>query len=231
MTIVITGATKGIGRAISEQFAQQGFSIIAIARNEENLKLLAQTLEHKYPNCQVHPIPADLSQQEDLATACRQIKSICSTLHILVNNAGLYLEGEVLHEPIGQLEQMLALNLLAPYHLCRELIPLIKGKGHIFNICSVASQEVAAGKGSYAISKHALLTFNKALRQETLDTQLRVTAILPGATWTSSWEGAPIPQERLMPPEDIAQTIWDCWQLSDRTVVEELVIRPQKGKL
>ena len=232
MNIVISGATKGIGKAIAQRFAAAGFNIVAIARTKDGLNQLATELNNQYPGIQVWPMPADLSKKEEVLTLAARIKSQLEEISILVNNAGLYLEGEVLTEPTHQLEQMLAVNLLAPYYLCRELVPMMDNtKGHIFNICSVASRQVGPRNASYAISKHGLLAFNRALRQELLDTAIRVTAVLPGPTYTASWEGVPVAEERLMPPEDVADAVWGAWQMSSRTVVEEIVLRPRQGDL
>jgi len=85
--------------------------------------------------------------------------------------------------------------------------------------------------GSYCISKFALLGFSKVLRNELKEFGIKVTSVLPGATLTSSWDGVEIPEERFMPAEDIGDSIWDIYKLSDRTVVEEVVLRPQLGDL
>ena len=98
-------------------------------------------------------------------------------------------------------------------------------------MCSVASIKAYPNGGSYAISKFALLGFTKCLREELKDKGVKVTAILPGATWSDSWAGVDLPQERLMPASDIADIIWGTYVLSDVAVVEELLIRPQLGDL
>jgi short-subunit dehydrogenase len=229
--IAITGASKGIGKAIAHRFAAAGYDIAAIARNTEGLQELSTDLNNQYPGVEVLSISADLANKTAAHEIARQIGERWPALHVLVNNAGLYLEGQVLTEPSHHLEQMLAVNLLAPYYLCRELTPRLTPNGHIINICSVASRDANERNGSYAITKHGLLALNKALRQELMEDGKRVTAILPGPTWTSSWEGAPIPEARLMPPEDVAEAVWNAVQMSERTVVEEIVIRPQRGDL
>lgn len=104
-------------------------------------------------------------------------------------------------------------------------------KGYIFNICSVASINSYDGGGSYAISKFALLGFTKNLRHELKTDHIRVTAVLPGAVLTPSWDGTPLPESRFIPADDIATLILQAYQLSDRTVVEEILIRPQLGDL
>ena len=98
-------------------------------------------------------------------------------------------------------------------------------------MCSVASIQAYPNGGSYAISKFALLGFSKTLREELKDFGIRVTAVLPGATRTSSWDGTELPDERFIKAEDVAEVVFATYQLSTRSVVEEIVIRPQKGDI
>jgi len=104
-------------------------------------------------------------------------------------------------------------------------------KGHIFNICSVASLKSYPNGGSYGISKYALLGFSENLREELMPDNIKVTAICPGATYTNSWAGAGLPKERFIQVEDIANTLWSAYVLSEQAVVETIVIRPLKGDL
>lgn len=232
-TAVITGATKGIGRAITQLFAAQGFHLAITARTDNDLTELAEELRQKHPEIMIIAKATDLGDRSQIAEFIDLVNKTWTSIDVLINNAGIFLQGELLSESELHLDQMMQVNLHAPYHLCRGFAPqmVAVGKGHIFNICSVASQKVFPGSGSYATTKFALLGFTKALRQELLATQVKVTAVLPGATWTASWDGATLPEERLMPATDIAQAIWDVWQLSPRTVVEELTLRPQQGDL
>jgi short-subunit dehydrogenase len=103
--------------------------------------------------------------------------------------------------------------------------------GHIFNMCSIASIKAYANGGSYAISKFALLGFSKCLREELKSFGIRVTAILPGATMTASWDGIDLPESRFMKVEDVADSVYAAYSLSTRSVVEEIIIRPQLGDI
>lgn len=232
-TAVITGATKGIGLALTELFAEQGFDLAITARTEKDVFKLREKLESSYPSIQVLAQATDLADPEQIQHFIALIQENWTQIDVLINNAGIFLQGDLLSEPDEHLTKMMQVNLFAPYHLCRAIAPIMqaKNKGHIFNICSVASKKVFPGSGSYATTKFALLGLTKALRQELLASQVKVTAVLPGATWTASWDGATIPEERLMPPSDIAQAVWSAWQLSPRTVIEELILRPQEGDL
>jgi short-subunit dehydrogenase len=128
---------------------------------------------------------------------------------------------------------MINSNVYSAYYITRGLAKqmVASQSGHIFNMCSIASIKAYPNGGSYAISKFALLGFSKVLREELKDKGIRVTAILPGATRTSSWDGVDLPDERFMKSEDVAETIFSAYSLSKRSVVEEILIRPQLGDI
>ena len=152
---------------------------------------------------------------------------------MLVNNAGVFLPGQVHKEKAGVLEKQIRTNLYSAYYLTQFLVKImIKNKhGHIFNICSTASLQAYPNGGSYSISKFALLGFTKNLRVEMMPFQVKVTAVIPGATLTASWEGVELPEERFMKTSDIARSIWNAYSLSGQTVVEEILIRPIQGDI
>ena len=155
------------------------------------------------------------------------------TLDILVNNAGVFIPGEIHKEPDGTLENQIETNLYSAYYLTRELLPIMlpQKSGHIFNMCSIASFMAYPNGGSYSISKFAMLGFSKVLREEMKEKGIRVTSIIPGATWSNSWAGVDLPKERLMQANDIAIAVMGAWKMSPSAVVEELIVRPQLGDL
>ena len=231
--IVITGGTQGIGRALVERFAGEGFPIATCARNKPRLDSLKQEWRQKFPNIECYTFQADLSQKEEVLQFAQNIEDLSVPIGVLINNAGIFLPGQVHSEEEGALENMINTNLYSAYHLTRKLIPgMIERKsGHIFNICSTASIMPYINGGSYCISKYALLGFSKVLREEMKEHQVRVTAVLPGATYTASWESTDLPPERMMKPEDVAEIIYQSYMLSDRTVIEDILMRPQLGDI
>ncbi|MBK8968584.1 MAG: SDR family oxidoreductase [Saprospiraceae bacterium] len=232
-TAVVTGATKGLGRAIAEQFAANGFDLFVCARSANDLAEMQTHWEKTYPGRQLFTQAADLSKKAVVLQFAEAVRRQWSRLDILVNNAGLFIPGKVTEEVDGALEQMIEVNLYSAYHLTRALLPamLPHRQGHIFNMCSIASLDAYPSGGSYSIAKFALLGFSKNLRNELKTEGIKVTTLMPGATWTASWEGAGFPAERLMQADDIARMVWAAYQLSDAAVVEELIIRPQLGDL
>lgn len=201
------------------------------SRNQDDLHLLKQELSHY--DVEILVQKADLSKKSEIAAYAAFIQENWSHVDILVNNAGIFIPGSILEEAEGNLESMIANNLYSVYFLSRHLVPKMaeRGRGHIFNICSVASIQAYPNGGSYSISKHALLGFSRGLREELKGRGVKVTSVIPGATWTHSWEGADFPKDRLMEAEDIAKTIISAYQLGPSAVVEEILIRPQLGDL
>lgn len=229
--VLITGATKGMGRAIAFRFARAGMDVAVTARTEADVQALKSELSEQFPNIEVLALATDVSSQPDIDRLADRIKAEWGTLDALINNAGIFIQDNLLSEPESNLDRSLQVNVYGPYRLCRRLVPLMleAGKGHIINICSVASKIAFPNSGSYVISKHALLGLTRALRMELKEKHIKVTALMPGATWTASWEGADIPKERIMPVEDIAEAVFAVWSMGPSTVVEEMQLRPQLG--
>ena len=232
MNIIITGASKGIGRAIAEQFAAAGHTLIICSRGEKPLYDTVAFLQTNYPQCTVKARVVDLSNKE-------QVKAFgvwClgfGVPDILVNNAGQFIPGSIHNEADGVLEQMMETNLYSAYHLTQVILPsMIEAKaGHVFNICSIASLHAYPNGGSYSISKFALLGFSKNLREEMKPYGVKVTAVCPGATMSASWDGFEIDPKRIMEAEDIAKMVYAAAQLSPQAVVEDIIMRPLLGDL
>ena len=231
--IVVTGASKGIGRAVVLKFAVEGFAVAACSRNEADLKKLEEEVHAVAPALNHVFTPCDMSDSSQVKQFADKIKDEWGTVEILVNNAGVFIPGQIINEAEGTLEKLINTNLYSAYHITRSLVPgMIAAKtGHIFNMCSVASLHAYANGGSYSISKFALLGFSKSLREELKPHGLKVTSLMPGATLTDSWAGVDLPESRFMKADDIAQLIFDIYHLSDSTVIEEVVLRPVLGDI
>lgn len=232
LQVIVTGASKGIGRAIAEIYAANGAVLYLCARGEKGLYQAVEELQTRYPDAVVKAKPADLSVQADVlafADWCLQQ----AVPDILVNNAGLFQPGSVHNEAEGLLESQLAVNLFSAYHLTRRLLPamMTRKSGHIFNMCSIASLHAYANGGAYSISKFALYGFSKNLREEMKPHGIKVTAVHPGAVLSDSWGDFDNSNNRIMEASDIARLIWSASRLSVQACVEDIVIRPQLGDL
>ncbi len=230
---VITGASRGIGRALVFALARDGYDLAVCSRSKEKLAELERELNAAFPAANLFTMACDVADRAALNAFAGQIGNWSDRLDVLINNAGIFLQGNILSEEEGRLDLMMNTNLYSAYHLTRALAPrmLEQGHGDIVNICSVASLTAYPQGGSYSISKFALLGFSKNLREELKNSGIRVTAVLPGAVMTDSWSGTELPEERFISPEDLAGLITGVLRMSPRTVVEDMVIRPQQGDL
>jgi short-subunit dehydrogenase len=232
LTVVITGASRGIGQSLAKHFAQRGDQLLLAARNQETLTKTIAALQKEFPSCSIHGKAVDLSIPEQAREFGRWCLSFAEP-DILINNAGQFLPGSLAEEPDGQLEQQLRVNLGSAYHLTRTLIPSMvqRSTGHIFTICSIASLQPYAQGGSYSISKYALHGFTKNLREELKPTGVKVTGVYPGAVLTDSWGDFDNSSGRIMEVEDVAKMIVQATQLSPQACVEDIVLRPRLGDL
>ena len=230
---LITGATKGIGRATAELFARKGHHLAICSRNAEDLASTRASLMELNGEIEVFTQKVDVSNQIEVEGYAESVISHYGQIDMLINNAGVFIPGSITEEPAGNLETMIDTNLYSAYHLTRKIIPHMpqNGSSHIINICSIASITAYANGGSYAISKWAMLGFSKCLREELKPKGIKVTAVLPGATWSDSWAGVDLPQDRLMEASDIAEVIYNAVSLGKNAVIEDIVIRPQLGDL
>lgn len=237
MNIVITGASRGIGKAVAEIFAASGHNLYLSSRSDVALFKTTEELSKKYPSVVIKAKPFDLSIKE----RAQQFGSWClqqAVPDILVNNAGLFEPGSVFNEPDGVLESQIATNLYSAYHVTRRVVPkMIESTQldglprHVFNMCSIASLDAYPNGGAYSISKFALYGFSKNLRNELKEFGIKVTAVLPGAVMTDSWEGFDNSTNRIMETTDVARMIYAASQLSLQACVEDIIIRPQLGDL
>ena len=230
MKVVITGASKGIGKAIANQFAAAEHDLFLCSRGEYDLYQTVAALQTQYPHANIAARVSDM-QQPDSVTAFAEWVLTQGVPDIVVNNAGQFIQGNISDEPEGTLHQLMETNLYSAYHLTRALLPSMKtnGKGHIFNICSIASLRAYPNGGSYGITKYALAGFNANLREELKQQGIKVTGVFLGATMSASWEGAGIQPDRIMQADDVAKMIFAATQLSAAAVVEDIVMRPQLG--
>jgi short-subunit dehydrogenase len=229
---VITGGTKGIGKALVYKFAENGFAVATCARNEQALMSLKDEIEQQY-NVPLHYHVADFAQKADVKAFSAYIQTLNLPTEVLINNAGVYAKGALLTEDEAQFEKLWRVNVESVYILTQALAPAMvaRRQGHILNICSIASNTIFEHTGSYCATKFALYGMTKVLRQELKDTGVKVTAILPGATYTDAWAGSEIDPKRLLRAEDVAEAVYVAYQLSPQALLEELTIRPPLGDL
>ena len=231
--IVVSGASRGIGKAIVLHFAKAGWNVAFCSRSQDKLDALKDELDSLELGGNYLAFACDMSVQEEVKIFAAAATDFLASVDVVVNNAGVFLPGSV-HDMNGDdFELMMQTNVSSAFTLTKALVGDMKKTkvGHIFNMSSIAGLMAYPNGGAYNVSKHALTGYSKTLRDELKEFHIRVTTIYPGATLTDSWSSVDLPESRFIPAEDIAQSIWDVYQLSDRTVVEDIVLRPQLGDI
>ncbi|TVR88590.1 MAG: SDR family oxidoreductase [Saprospirales bacterium] len=231
MKAFITGASLGIGKAIAEALAAKGYDLILNARNSERLKHFSKNLTGKYPSIHCDCLAADLTDPKERSSLTQSIRSRHQKLDVVVNNAGIFETGDCLQDP-EVFETAIDLHLKAPFYLIVDLSSLLRASRnpHVINIASVQSKTPNAQSPAYSVSKYALRGLSDNMREVFKKDGIKVTNVMPGYTWSNSWEGAEFPRERLMEPEDIAKVVVCALTLGKSAVMEEVVLRPQLGE-
>lgn len=235
-TVLITGASQGIGREIARVFASQtSHHLILLARNSENL---AETVRL----CEAESNTADskrqiVSRSVDLTDAYAvqslQFPEEIPDPSILVLNAGFFLFKPLAQTSPDEFSAQISQNLFSAVHVVSRFFPAMKkrGKGSIIGIDSVGALKGLPDSGAYSASKHALLGYLRSLRQELLPTGIGVTAIHLGQTFSPSWDGSQVNPDELIDPADVGKLILSITQLSTRSTVEEVTLMPRKGEV
>lgn len=230
--VVITGGSKGIGLATALIFAKEGWRIAICARNKQTLEK-ARLLLLEAGATKVFIRSIDLREKNGIYQFAQDVLDDMGVPHVLVNNAGTYQPGALYSEDDAVFEMMMETNLNSTYYTCKAFIPSMQKQksGHVVNVCSTASIMPYVNGGSYCISKYGQYGLTKVLREEMKPFGIRVTAVLPGATRTESWDGTGLPPERFVDPGSIAQTIFTACMLPDNVDMEEVIVRPFLGDI
>ena len=233
MNAIVTGATKGMGRAIVMELAANNYNITFCARDENQVEAFLDELRKGYPHLHFFGMRADLENSSDVNGFAEFAARNFGQVDVLINNAGLYIPSELMNEDERCLQRQMQVNVFAPHFLSKFFAAKMidHGRGHIINICSIASLEPVTRAGSYSISKTALLGLTKALREELRPAGVKVTAVLPGSTLTDSWSGTDLPSDWFILSQDIAKSIINCLQMSSGANIDEIIIRPLYGKV
>ncbi len=230
---VVTGASKGIGKAIASAFAAAGAKVVLAARTRETLEQVAAELTES--GAEAVAVPTDVT---DVAAVQRLIEQTLDTyqrVDILVNNAGIGYFGPVVDFAPDDWDAVLDSNLKAVYLCAKYMLPsmLAQGSGQIINVLSIAAKVPFEASAAYCAAKAGALALTKVLAAEVRQQNIRVTAVLPGSVHTPFWDDVPEPPdfEQMLKPEHVAGTVVSVCQQPLGMVTEEIVVMPPLGIL
>lgn len=226
---VITGGTKGIGRAIAENLLRNDAKVFICARNKHELK---RTLEELSGLGQIEGEICDVRSEKQVKMMLDECVRLFGGVDILINNAGIGIIGKTVEEmSVEEFEQTLQTNLFGVFYACHHTIPLMKKRqgGYIINISSLAGQNAHPKMAAYNASKFALNGFTEAMMQEVRDDNIKVTTICPGSVNTYFGNKEPSEEKAWqIQPEDIAQIVVDLLNFDQRALPSKIEIRPSK---
>ncbi|MCC3379327.1 3-ketoacyl-ACP reductase [Paenibacillus farraposensis] len=219
-TAIITGASKGIGRAIAETLAREGVNLGLISRTLADLQKLQASLESTY-GVKVVSAVADISDRAQAAAAVASLEDELGTVDILINNAGIATFGTVADMDPEEWERIIRVNLLGTYYVTHAVLPgmLAQQSGNIINISSTAGERGFATGSAYCASKFAMMGFTEALMQEVRKSNIRVTALTPSTVNTELAANAGLPigdEDRMLQPQDLADLTLAALKLPSR---------------
>jgi 3-oxoacyl-[acyl-carrier protein] reductase len=224
-TAIVTGATRGVGRAIALALAANGYELWITARSQDGLMALKAELEG-ISNIEHHFHALDFSDQNQVLSYTNILTVLVDKIDVLVNNAGIYIPDQLLDEE-SALEKHMQVNFYAAYTITQAMLPAFEEQkgGYIFNICSVVNKQPRAEAASYTISKFALYGYHQVLLKTLKPHQVKVTALLPSSINTSSWDGMDAPKDEFVQPEDIADVILAAIAMKPGTVMNEIELQ------
>lgn len=227
-TAVVTGATRGIGRAIAESLAAHGINVVIAARHEQDCRKVADEISGKGAGKAVG-VAADVRRNEDCQRLVQAGIDRFGRLDILINNAGIGGFAPVAKMDVAHWDRVIGTNLNSLFYCTHAALPHIRKQGGwIINIGSLAGKNAFPGGAAYNASKFGLVGFSEALMQEVRHDDIRVSYIMPGSvatdfegssTWAADW---------MIQPQDIAQIVIDLLKTPGRTLPSRVEVRPSK---
>ncbi|WP_331375794.1 SDR family NAD(P)-dependent oxidoreductase [Sinorhizobium chiapasense] len=226
-TALITGASSGIGAIYADRLARRGYDLILVARNQARLNELAKRLTDETGRS-IEIVQADLGNKADLGRVERILQADAS-ITLLVNNAGVGATAPLLASDVDKMEEMITLNVSALTRLTYAVVPgfVARGTGEIINIASVVGIAPERLNGVYGGTKAFVLAFTLSLQSELANKNIRIQAVLPGATATDFWAiaGTPIehvPSELVMPAEDMVDAALAGFDMGELITIPSL---------
>ena len=224
-TAIVTGASRGIGKAVALALAAQGARVMLVARSEADLLGVRAEIEAQGGRAWV--APADVSCEEAVRAVAQQAREQLGHVDVLVNSAGIGVFGPLLNTSTEDWDRVMAINARGPFLVSREVVPLMPAGGCIVNVASVVGVKGYVNQGAYSASKHALMGFTKVLAQEVQRLGIRVHVVCPGGVDTDLAKQArpDLDTSDLMTPPEIAELVLFLINQRGRAIVDQLNVR------
>ena len=229
---LITGATKGIGRSTAITFANAGWDLILLARDIDMLQDLKKELSHK--SGKVFTIVCDLSEPDNIESSLSKVieRSGCPT--VLINNAGFAYNGDLIGMSLEKWQEIIQVNLTSVFQICSFIVPLMREKGGlIINVSSHAAHNAFPKWSAYCISKSALASFTKCLREEERSNSIRACTITLGSVNTPLWDSecvnSDFNRKAMLSSDKVSNTILYIAEQPSSQLIEDLTLMPAKG--
>ncbi|WOD38403.1 SDR family oxidoreductase [Nodosilinea sp. E11] len=232
---LVTGASRGIGKAIALALAQAGYDVALVSRSLDTLKPVQEELASYGVVAKAYAV--DLAEMDGLQARLAAVLADFGPLSVVVNNAGMGYTGPLATMPLADWQRVMDLNVTGIFQCIQAVVPVLRqgGGGTIVNIASIAAKSAFPDWGAYTVSKSAIVALSRVLAAEERAHGIRVVTISPGAVNTPIWDTDTVQAEfdrsSMLTPEIVAQTVLHTIQLPAQAVIEDLTLMPAGGAL
>ncbi|HET9440684.1 MAG TPA: SDR family oxidoreductase [Longimicrobiales bacterium] len=227
-TALVTGATRGIGRAIAEALAARGCNVVVAARHEQDCRKVAESITNQGGGKAIG-VAADVMRSTDCQRLVSAAVDAFGGLHILINNAGIGGFSPVEKMDVAHWDRVIGTNLNSLFYCTHAALPQLKKEGGwVINIGSLAGKNAFPGGAAYNASKFGLIGFSEALMQEVRHDDVRVSYIMPGSVATDFEGSSNWAADWMIQPQDIGKIVIDLLDMPARTLPSRVEVRPSK---
>ena len=231
-TVLITGASKGIGRATAKAFSNSGWDLLLVSRSEDNLESLIHEIDNK--KIKVFYKSIDFSNPKDISQGMVELMKNGLVPSVLINNAGVAWTGDLLSMPIEKWQWIMQINLTSIFQVCSEVVPLMREKGGlVINVSSHASRNAFPEWGAYCVSKAALASFTKCLAEEERKNFIRACTLTLGSVNSSLWDtdtvGMQFDRDSMLSVDQVAFELLHLASQPCNQIIEDITLMPATG--
>jgi len=231
-TVLITGASRGIGRATAKAFANAGWNLLLISRFEDDLENLIKEIDNQ--KIKIFYKSIDLSYPKDISKGIFELMNNGLVPSVLINNAGVAWTGDLLSMPLEKWEWIMQMNLTSIFQVCSEVVPLMrKNGGLVINVSSHASRNAFPQWGAYCVSKAALASFTKCLAEEERKNSIRACTLTLGSVNSSLWDsdtvGMQFDRSAMLSVDQVAFELLHLANQPINQIIEDVTLMPSTG--